>query len=382
MTVNPQAAATVTELANAKAPKPLVPPECDLRGLPSMLLDVQRLKRSDLATHSTGDEFKAAMLLWCESWQETPAASLPDDDRKLAHWAGVTPTRWKRLRAGALRGWVKCSDGRLYHSVLAEKAKEAWEARLAQRERAAKRWGRDKPEENRENLEENAEKSAKNPPFSAAEPKDDNGLGDAAALPEKGKGKVKGKEEETEPPNGGSGGAAPPPPAARTDLGFTGEETNAGTESEPERLRRALWSEARGILKRLAPAMAPDLPGSLIGELAKYLGRGTRGGARAVQKLRDVEAMASSGEIAGYGVAVTPEGAAAAIEKYLRGIINAAKKEAEALKAAGDNGAVIDQHGNPVAGGEAPIRTGVERAPQSAYREFQEMFGSETFGRK
>jgi hypothetical protein len=35
----------------------------------------------------------------------------------------------------ALRGWVKARDGRLYHPVVAEKAKEAWEARLAQRAR-------------------------------------------------------------------------------------------------------------------------------------------------------------------------------------------------------------------------------------------------------
>ena len=30
------------------------------------------------------------------------------------------------MKAGALRGWIKCGDGRLYHPVVAEKANEAW----------------------------------------------------------------------------------------------------------------------------------------------------------------------------------------------------------------------------------------------------------------
>ncbi|QHJ01642.1 hypothetical protein GT347_20180 [Xylophilus rhododendri] len=33
---------------------------------------------------------------------------------------------WKDVRSGALRGWVLCSDGRLYHPVVSEKALIAW----------------------------------------------------------------------------------------------------------------------------------------------------------------------------------------------------------------------------------------------------------------
>jgi hypothetical protein len=118
---------------------PLTPPDCDLRGLPFMPLDVVRLGDSDLAALSTGDEFKAAVLLWCKAWAQVPAASLPDDDRVLAHLTGLGP-KWKRVRSVALKGWVKCSDGRLYHPVVAEKALEAWKHRQSQRERANKRW--------------------------------------------------------------------------------------------------------------------------------------------------------------------------------------------------------------------------------------------------
>lgn len=107
---------------------PLVPETVDLRGMPWMPLDTVRLIDSDLFALATGDEFKAAVALWCKSWSQQPAASLPSDDRILAHLSGAGG-RWKKVKAMALRGWVACDDGRLYHHVLAEKALEAWEQR-------------------------------------------------------------------------------------------------------------------------------------------------------------------------------------------------------------------------------------------------------------
>ncbi|NHO39828.1 DUF1376 domain-containing protein [Acetobacter ghanensis] len=123
-------------------PAPLTPPQSDLRGLPFMPLDTCRLLDSDLFALSTGDGFKCAVALWCKAWQQVPAGSLPHNDRVLAHLSGAGG-RWPALRAVALHGWVVCSDGRLYHPVIAEKANQAWKARLAQRARAARRWGRE-----------------------------------------------------------------------------------------------------------------------------------------------------------------------------------------------------------------------------------------------
>lgn len=120
---------------------PLTPTECDCRGLPFMPMDMQRILDSDLFALSTGDEFKAAFALWGKSWGQLPAASIPNDERILARFAGVSVTEWRTLSDMALRGWMLCSDGRLYHPVVAEKALEAWAARLRQRDRAAKRWG-------------------------------------------------------------------------------------------------------------------------------------------------------------------------------------------------------------------------------------------------
>lgn len=116
-------------------PAPLVPADVDLRGLPFMPLDVNRLRDSDLAIEASGDEFRAAVLLWCASWNQVPAGSLPDAEQALAAYAGFGRDlkSWKKVRDGALRGFVKCADGRLYHPVVAEKAIDAWAQRVEHR---------------------------------------------------------------------------------------------------------------------------------------------------------------------------------------------------------------------------------------------------------
>lgn len=114
-------------------PAPLTPSVSDLRGMPYMPLDLVRLFESDLYMLSSGDEFKAALTLWGRSFYQIPAGSLPDDDRLLAHLSGAK--RWSSVKKMALRGWVKCADGRLYHATVAQKVAEAWAARLARRAR-------------------------------------------------------------------------------------------------------------------------------------------------------------------------------------------------------------------------------------------------------
>ena len=126
-------------MAQQRPSPPLVPPEVDLKGLEFMPLDVTRLRDSDLASVSTGDEFRAAVLLWCASWHQRPAASVPDDDRVLAMLAGYgrDMSGWMEVRDVALRGWALCADGRLYHPVVAEKAIEAWGGRVEYREKVS-----------------------------------------------------------------------------------------------------------------------------------------------------------------------------------------------------------------------------------------------------
>jgi hypothetical protein len=116
--------------------QPLVAADVDLRDFGFMPLDVLRLRDSDLAALSNGEEFKAAVLLWCAAWHQVPAGSLPADDRLLARYSGAME-RWRKVKDGALRGFVHCADGRLYHPVIAEKAVESWSAKQRQRERTA-----------------------------------------------------------------------------------------------------------------------------------------------------------------------------------------------------------------------------------------------------
>lgn len=113
-------------------PEPLVPEDADLRDFAFMPLDVARLRDSDLAALEEPEACWAAVLLWCASWHQIPAGSLPDDDRVLSNFAGYgrVVKEWQRVKAGAMRGWVLCADGRWYHPVVAEKARESWLSKL------------------------------------------------------------------------------------------------------------------------------------------------------------------------------------------------------------------------------------------------------------
>src|SRR5579872_3795808 len=186
---------------NSGRPAPLTVTDCDCRGLPFMPLDVVRLRESDLAALATGDEFKAAVLLWCASWNQSPAASLPDDDRVLAKLAGYSLAEWRGLREIALKNWILCTDGRLYHPVVAEKAAEAWRHRQSQRERANKRWA--KP----------AHEAAAEPPQSHGTPKPmpRHAADDATAMQGTGTGTGTGKTSVSDETESGSAPADPPP---------------------------------------------------------------------------------------------------------------------------------------------------------------------------
>lgn len=103
-----------------------------------MPLHVARLRDSDLAAEGHPEGCWYAVLLWSASWHQLPAASLPDNDSVLARLCGLGRDlrTFRKRRDDALRGWVKCSDGRLYHPVVAEQAMSAWKSKIEQRHRA------------------------------------------------------------------------------------------------------------------------------------------------------------------------------------------------------------------------------------------------------
>lgn len=115
------------------APTPPIPDGVDLKGFPGFVLDVEALLASELVALATPDEIAAALMLWCRAWQQAPHGSLPNDERVLSAFS--RSKNWKKVRAMALRGFVLCSDGRLYHKTLCEKVMEAWSQRLAYKEK-------------------------------------------------------------------------------------------------------------------------------------------------------------------------------------------------------------------------------------------------------
>jgi hypothetical protein len=103
-----------------------------------MGLDVARLKGSELVVNETPEVCWAALMLWCAAWHEVPAGSVPNNERWLADKAGYLSRgqidlSWGQLRDGILRGFVECSDGRLYHAVTCEIVMEAWASKLRHR---------------------------------------------------------------------------------------------------------------------------------------------------------------------------------------------------------------------------------------------------------
>lgn len=108
-------------------PEPLTPAGLDLRDFDWMPLQVVRLRDSGIVIVASAEAFRAAVLLWCAAWHQVPAASLPKDEKMLCSLAGFGRDlkTWRSLSSDALHGFVECSDGRLYHPVIAEKAIES-----------------------------------------------------------------------------------------------------------------------------------------------------------------------------------------------------------------------------------------------------------------
>jgi hypothetical protein len=124
-------------MTDAAPVEPLTPADCDLRDFPFMPLEIQRLRRSKAWLKAKRNPALAfyQINLWTAAWHDLPAGSLEDDDDVLADLAMCDVGKWPKVREEAMRGWVKCTDGRLYNPTVCEKALESWKLKL---ERLAK----------------------------------------------------------------------------------------------------------------------------------------------------------------------------------------------------------------------------------------------------
>lgn len=123
----------------AEIPTPLTPAGCSLQDFPHTPIFRSRLFGSSFHARTTDSEWRAGVTLWLKSWDQVPAGSLPDDDIELCRLAELARDMktWKKVKDGALRGWVHCADGRMYHPVVAEGVNNALDAKQAQRIKTA-----------------------------------------------------------------------------------------------------------------------------------------------------------------------------------------------------------------------------------------------------
>lgn len=137
-------------------PAPPVPNDVELSGFRWLPLPLSLLSEPGFV-QPNAEASRCWLSLLLASFGQRPGGSLPSEDRALCALAGIgrDTVTWKKLRRGALHGWAKCSDGRLYHPLAAEIALSAWEQRrrlVAKREGDAARQRRKRERESRSDV--------------------------------------------------------------------------------------------------------------------------------------------------------------------------------------------------------------------------------------
>jgi hypothetical protein len=225
---------------------PLTPPDCDLQDFPFMPLHVARLRDSDLAAEEHPEACWYAVMLWSASWHQLPAGSLPDNETVLARLCGLGRDlkTFRKHRDGAMRGFVLCDDGRLYHPTVAEQALAAWESKKQQRwrsecariKKANQRNGTDLPTPSYEEFIAGAS-SVQN------DPSPDNVPGDTAECPsgqtlqETGTGTGRLKKE-------ANASSVRPKPDDVFDLAWKAYPSSGRSRSKSQAKTKPVWREA------------------------------------------------------------------------------------------------------------------------------------------
>lgn len=129
--------------------EPLTPADCDLQSYGWFALHYKRLRRSGWWLHASDTAKALSIDLWCEAYEQIPAASLPNDDFFLSDQCGYGRrdlAMWLKVKEEVMKPWVLCADGRWYHPTLAQVAIIAWMDRLRFQKRSgagnAKRHGK------------------------------------------------------------------------------------------------------------------------------------------------------------------------------------------------------------------------------------------------
>ena len=101
--------------------------------------------KSGLGLFASRAGLGCAILVWWYAFKQ-PGASIPNDQRILAHVCGLRwrDAEWLRIKEEALDKFYLCNNNRLYHPFLSEVAIEAWEQHhkksAAGKKGASRRW--------------------------------------------------------------------------------------------------------------------------------------------------------------------------------------------------------------------------------------------------
>lgn len=100
-------------------------------------LDLDKIEQSDTwALAGTRPELRPWLLmLWAKAWKQHPCGTLPDNDQIIAAHIGMPIESFIQDREVLMRGWYRCTDGRLYHPVIINRVIEMMGKRAVDRDR-------------------------------------------------------------------------------------------------------------------------------------------------------------------------------------------------------------------------------------------------------
>lgn len=130
-------AAPRLEVVSNELPAPPYPPEIRARGW-RFELDMERVEQSKTWMRAPAELRPWLLMLWVKAWQRWPVGALDTDDIDNAALIGMPLTMFQTHREVLMRGWVRHSDGRLYHHVITERVIEMVGQRTKDKVRVAK----------------------------------------------------------------------------------------------------------------------------------------------------------------------------------------------------------------------------------------------------
>lgn len=127
--MKPQLSSVPTNL-----PDPPYPPDTHVRGW-KFQIDHERLLSSDTWALAQPDERPWLLMVWHTAWVQRPAGAFTDDRAVIAAKIGMPQKLFSAHADVLLRGFVRHSDGRLYHPVIVAQVIDWQERNRRERER-------------------------------------------------------------------------------------------------------------------------------------------------------------------------------------------------------------------------------------------------------